>query len=81
MITIPTWLLFVLVFSIIILFIFNLETNHKVSRIKFEQTQIGLICSNAFENIARDVKNIDDDIENIYIKYDKIEKSILKTNN
>jgi hypothetical protein len=81
MIAIPTWLLFVLVFSIVTLFIFNLETNYKISRVKFEQTQIGLIYSNAFENIATDVKNIDDDIENIYIKYDKIEKKLLKTNN
>tara|TARA_X000001382_G_scaffold11616_1_gene7818 strand:- start:366 stop:614 length:249 start_codon:yes stop_codon:yes gene_type:complete len=78
---IPTWLLFVLVFSIVILFIFSLETSYKISRIKFEQKQIGLICSTSFENISKDIKNIDDEIINIHIKYDKIQKSIAKTRN
>lgn len=80
MIAIPTWLLFVLVFSIIILFIFNLETNYKMSRIRYDQRQIGEIVSSSFDMISQDIKNIDDDIENIYKQYDKIEKTI-KTSN
>ena len=81
MITIPTWLLFVIVFSIIVLFVFNLEINYKISRMKFEQAQIGLICTTSFDNIHKDVTNINNDIENIYNEYDKIKKSTIKTSN
>ena len=45
MIEIPTWLLFVLVFSIVILFVFNQDLTIKMNRIKFDQIQIGIIIN------------------------------------
>lgn len=72
MIEIPTWLLFVLVFSIIVLFVFIQDLNIKANRLKFDQIQIGIILNKSFEDITNDVNNLNKGIDLIDQKYEKI---------
>jgi|TARA_R110002072_G_scaffold176007_1_gene331972 ABC-type sulfate transport system permease component len=79
MIEIPTWLLFVLVTAIVILFVFNQELNRKVLRIQFDQLQLGIILNKSFMDITLDIDNINKGLDNIDIKYDKIKEEVSKT--
>tara|TARA_B110000211_G_scaffold138747_1_gene158651 strand:+ start:56 stop:304 length:249 start_codon:yes stop_codon:yes gene_type:complete len=79
MIEIPTWLLFVLVAAIVILFVFNQELNRKVLRIQFDQLQLGIILNKSFMDITFDIDNINKGLDNIDIKYDKIKEEVSKT--
>lgn len=72
MIEIPTWLLFVLVFSIIVLFVFIQDLNIKANRLKFDQIQIGIILNKSFEDITNDVNNLNKGMDLIDQKYEKI---------
>ena len=76
---IPTWLLFVLVAAIVILFVFNQELNRKVLRIQFDQLQLGIILNKSFMDITLDIDNINKGLDNIDIKYDKIKEEVSKT--
>jgi len=76
MIEIPTWLLFVLVFSIVILFVFNQDLTIKMNRIKFDQIQIGIILNKSFEDITNDVDNLNKGIDQMDQKYEKIMSKI-----
>jgi|TARA_R110000803_G_scaffold68955_2_gene131079 ABC-type sulfate transport system permease component len=76
---IPTWLLFVLVAAIVILFVFNQELNRKVLRIQFDQLQLGIILNKSFMDITFDIDNINKGLDNIDIKYDKIKEEVSKT--
>jgi hypothetical protein len=79
MIEIPTWLLFVLVTAIVILFVFNQELNRKVLRVQFDQLQLGIILNKSFMDITLDIDNINKGLDNIDIKYDKIKEEVSKT--
>tara|TARA_R100001460_G_scaffold58506_1_gene98330 strand:- start:381 stop:620 length:240 start_codon:yes stop_codon:yes gene_type:complete len=76
MIEIPTWLLFVLVFSIIVLFVFIQDLNIKANRLKFDQIQIGIILNKSFEDITNDVDNLNKGIDQMDQKYEKIMSKI-----
>ena len=76
MIEIPTWLLFVLVFSIIVLFVFIQDLNVKANRLKFDQIQIGIILNKSFEDITNDVDNLNKGIDQMDQKYEKIMSKI-----
>jgi|TARA_X000001036_G_scaffold393275_1_gene392741 peptidoglycan hydrolase CwlO-like protein len=76
MIEIPTWLLFVLVFSIIVLFVFYQDLNVKANRLKFDQIQIGIILNKSFEDITNDVDNLNKGIDQMDQKYEKIMSKI-----
>ena len=76
MIEIPTWLLFVLVFSIIVLFVFYQDLNVKANRLKFDQIQIGIILNKSFEEITNDVDNLNKGIDQMDQKYEKIMSKI-----
>ena len=81
MIVIPTWLLFVLVFSIVVLFVFNQDLTIKMNRIKFDQIQIGIIINKSFSDITQDMDNLNKGMDNIDLKYDQIKNRLSKTNN
>jgi len=81
MIEIPTWLLFVLVFSIVILFVFNQDLTIKMNRIKFDQIQIGIIINKSFTDITQDMDNLNKGMDNIDLKYDEIKNKLSKINN
>ena len=76
MIEIPTWLLFVLVFSIIVLFVFIQDLNIKANRLKFDQIQIGIILNKSFNDITNDVDNLNKGIDQMDQKYEKIMSKI-----
>jgi hypothetical protein len=76
MIEIPTWLLFVLVFSIVVLFIFNQELNKRINRIQFDQIQIGVIINKGFQDIMEDIDHLNKGIDQMDLKYDKITSKI-----
>ena len=76
MIAIPTWLLFVLVFSIVILFFFNQHLDKKLKRITFDQIQIGIIINKSFQDITEDIDHLNKGIDQIDLKYDKIASKI-----
>jgi len=76
MIAIPTWLLFVLVFSIVILFVFNQDLSVKINRMQFDQIQIGIILNKSFEDITNDVDNLNKGIDQMDQKYEKIMSKI-----
>jgi ABC-type sulfate transport system permease component len=80
MIEIPTWLLFVLVFSIVILFVFNQDLTIKMNRIKFDQIQIGIIVNKSFMDITQDMNNLNKGMDNIDLKYDEIKNKLSKIN-
>ena len=81
MIVIPTWLLFVLVFSIVVLFIFNQDLSTKINRIKFDQIQIGIIINKSFTDITNDMDDLNKGLDTIDLKYDQIKNRLSKTNN
>jgi len=76
MIAIPTWLLFVLVFSIVILFVFNQDLSVKINRMQFDQIQIGIIINKSFQAITEDMDLLHKGIDQIDLKYDKISSKI-----
>ena len=76
MIAIPTWLLFVLVFSIVILFVFNQDLSVKINRMQFDQIQIGIIINKSFQAITEDIDLLHKSIDQIDLKYDKIASKI-----
>jgi hypothetical protein len=78
MIEIPTWLLFVLVFSIVVLFILNQELNKRINRIQFDQIQIGIILNKSFADITQDIDSLNEGIDKIDGKYEQI---LFKINN
>ena len=80
MIEIPTWLLFVLVAAIVILFIFNQELNRRILRIQFDQIQLGVILNKSFSDITSDMDSINRGLDEIDLKYEKIEKELSKVN-
>tara|TARA_R110000764_G_scaffold91709_1_gene174878 strand:+ start:187 stop:435 length:249 start_codon:yes stop_codon:yes gene_type:complete len=80
MIVIPTWLLFVLVFSIVILFVFNQDLDVKMNRIKFDQVQIGFIINKSFHDITSDMDNLNKGIDNMDLKYEQIKNRLSKIN-
>ena len=80
MIEIPTWLLFVLVAAIVILFVFNQELNRRILRIQFDQIQLGVILNKSFSDITSDMDNINRGLDEIDLKYEKIEKELSKVN-
>ncbi len=80
MIEIPTWLLFVLVAAIVILFVFNQELNRRILRIQFDQIQLGIILNKSFSDITSDMDNINKGLDKIDLKYEKIEKELSKAN-
>jgi ABC-type sulfate transport system permease component len=80
MIEIPTWLLFVLVAAIVILFVFNQELNRRILRIQFDQIQLGVILNKSFSDITSDMDNINRGLDAIDLKYEKIEKELSKAN-
>ena len=80
MIEIPTWLLFVLVAAIVILFIFNQELNRRILRIQFDQIQLGVILNKSFSDITSDMDSINRGLDEINLKYEKIEKELSKVN-
>lgn len=80
MIEIPTWLLFVLVAAIVILFVFNQELNRRILRIQFDQIQLGVILNKSFSDITSDMNNINRGLDEIDLKYEKIEKELSKIN-
>jgi len=80
MIEIPTWLLFVLVAAIVILFVFNQELNRRILRIQFDQIQLGVILNKSFSDITSDMDSINRGLDEIDLKYEKIEKELSKVN-
>jgi len=80
MIEIPTWLLFVLVFSIVILFVFNQDLDVKMNRIKFDQIQIGFIINKSFDDITSDMDDLNKGIDNMDLKYEQIKNRLSKIN-
>lgn len=80
MIEIPTWLLFVLVFSIVILFVYNQDLSIKINRIQFDQLQIGIIINKSFTDITQDMDNLNKGLDNIDLKYDEIKNKLSKIN-
>ena len=81
MIAIPTWLLFVLVFSIVVLFVFNQDLTIKMNRIKFDQIQIGIIVNESFKNITADMDDLNKGIDNVDLKYEQIKNRLSKISN
>ena len=81
MIVIPTWLLFVLVFSIVVLFVFNQDLSTKINRIKFDQIQIGIIINKSFTDITNDMDDLNKGLDTIDLTYDEIKNRLSKTNN
>lgn len=81
MIVIPTWLLFVLIFSIVVLFVFNQDLSTKINRIKFDQIQIGIIINKSFTDITNDMDDLNKGLDTIDLKYDEIKNRLSKTNN
>lgn len=81
MIVIPTWLLFVLIFSIVVLFVFNQDLSTKINRIKFDQIQIGIIINKSFTDITNDMDDLNKGLDTIDLKYDEIKNRLYKTNN
>ena len=75
-IAIPTWLLFVLVFSIVVLFFFNQHLYKKLKRIAFDQIQIVIIINKSFQDITEDIDHLNKGIDQIDLKYDKIASKI-----
>ena len=80
MIEIPTWLLFVLVFSIVILFVYNQDLSVKINRIQFDQLQIGIIINKSFTDITQDMDNLNKGLDNIDLKYNEIKNKLSKIN-
>ena len=72
MIEIPIWLLFTLVFSIVILFFFNQHLDRRISRIQFDQIQVGLIINKGFQDITNDVDHLNRGIDKMDEKYEQI---------
>jgi hypothetical protein len=72
MIEIPIWLLFVLVFSIVVLFFFNQHLDKRINRIQFDQIQIGMIINKGFNDITEDVDHLNKGIDQMDAKYDQI---------
>lgn len=72
MIEIPIWLLFVLVFSIVVLFFFNQHLDKRINRIQFDQIQIGMIINKGFNDITQDVDHLNKGIDQMDAKYDQI---------
>lgn len=72
MIEIPIWLLFVLVFSIVVLFFFNQHLDKRINRIQFDQIQIGMIINKGFQDITEDVDHLNKGIDQVDAKYDQI---------
>tara|TARA_R110000787_G_scaffold213304_1_gene322857 strand:- start:738 stop:986 length:249 start_codon:yes stop_codon:yes gene_type:complete len=80
MIEIPTWLLFVLIFSIVILFVFIEDLSKKINRIKFDQIQIGVIVNKSFDDITSDMDDLNKGIDNMDLKYEQIKNKLSKIN-
>tara|TARA_R110000851_G_scaffold306238_1_gene464471 strand:- start:783 stop:1031 length:249 start_codon:yes stop_codon:yes gene_type:complete len=80
MIEIPTWLLFVLIFSIVILFVFIEDLSKKINRIKFDQIQIGVIVNKSFDDITSDMDDLNKGIDNMDLKYEQIKSKLSKIN-
>lgn len=80
MIEIPTWLLFVLVFSIVVLFIFNKDLTKKINRVQFDQIQIGIIVNESFRNITADMDDLNKGIDHVDLKYEEIKNKLSKIN-
>ena len=80
MIVIPTWLLFVLVFSIVVLFVFNEDLSKKMNRIKFDQIQIGIVVNKSFQDITSDMDDLNKGIDNVDLKYEQIKDRLSKIN-
>ena len=76
MIEIPIWLLFVLVFSIVVLFFFNQHLDKRINRIQFDQIQIGLIINQGFQDIAEDIEHLNKGIDQIDGKHEQIVSKI-----
>lgn len=76
MIAIPTWLLFVLVFSIVVLLFFNRHLDKRINRIAFDQIQIGVIINKSFQAVEQDIDHLNKGIDQIDLKYDKIASKI-----
>ena len=80
MIVIPTWLLFVLVFSIVVLFIFNEDLSKKMNRIKFDQIQIGIVVNQSFQDSTSDMDDLNKGMDNVDLKYEQIKNRLSKIN-
>jgi len=80
MIVIPTWLLFVLIFSIVILFVFYEDLSKKVNRTQFEQLQIGMIVNKSFIDITNDMELVNKGLDQMNEDYDKIKNRLSKIN-
>ena len=79
MIEIPTWLLFVLVAAIVILFALNQELNRRTLRIQFDQIQLGIILNKSFSDVTSDMDNVNRELDKMDLKYEKIKETISKT--
>jgi len=80
MIEIPIWLLFVLVFSIVVLFVFYEDLSKRMNRIKFDQIQIGIVVNKSFQNISDDMDDLCKGIDNVDLKYEQIKDRLSKIN-
>jgi len=80
MIVIPTWLLFVLIFSIVILFVFYEDLSKKVNRTQFDQLQIGMIVNKSFIDITNDMELVNKGLDQMNEDYDKIKNRLSKIN-
>jgi hypothetical protein len=80
MIVIPTWLLFVLVFSIVVLFVFNEDLSKKMNRIKFDQIQIGIVVNQSFQDITSDMDDLNKGMDNMDLKYEQVKNRLSKIN-
>ena len=80
MIVIPIWLLFVLVFSIVVLFIFNEDLSKKMNRIKFDQIQIGIVVNQSFQDITSDMDDLNKGMDNMDLKYEQVKNRLSKIN-
>ena len=80
MIVIPTWLLFALVFSIVILFVLYEDLSKRMNRIKFDQIQIGIVVNKSFQDITSDMDDLNKGIDNVDLKYEQIKDRLSKIN-
>jgi len=80
MIVIPTWLLFVLIFSIVILFVFYEDLSKRINRTQFEQLQIGMIVNKSFIDITNDMELVNKGLDQMNEDYDKIKNRLSKIN-
>jgi hypothetical protein len=70
MIEIPIWMLALIVFAIVILFGLNLEANARIRVMTIDGIMNARLVSQSFEDIAKDMDNMNDIIKKLEAEYE-----------